>query len=146
MVQLNNLDWDIIKELQSNGREPNSSIAKRLNVTEGTIRQRVKKLMEAGVLRVSGQLNPEFLEGHQMVLMGINISESSRLEKIFENLDSLKEVHSVAITSGRYDLFIKVIVSSNLGLVNFLTESLAQIEGISQTETFVLLKTKNYWL
>jgi len=146
MVQLNNLDWEIIKELQKNGREPNSSIAKKLNITEGTVRQRAKKLLEAGVLRVSGQLNPEFLEGHQMVLMGVNISESSRLEKVFDNLNDLDEVHSVAITSGRYDLFIQVIVSSNLGLVNFLTDSLAEIDGISQTETFVLLKTKNYWL
>jgi len=146
MVQLNQLDWEIIGELQKNGREPNSTIAKKLNVTEGTIRQRVKKLLEAGVLRVSGQLNPEFLEGHQMILMGINIKESKRLESTFHELSSLEEVHSVAITSGRYDLFIQVIVSNNLGVVNFLTKSMSKIDGISQTETFVLLKTKNYWL
>ena len=146
MVQLNQLDWEIIGELQKNGREPNSTIAKKLNVTEGTIRQRVKKLLEAGVLRVSGQLNPEFLEGHQMILMGINIKESKRLEKTFHDLSALEEVHSVAITSGRYDLFIQVIVSNNLGVVNFLTKSMSKIDGISQTETFVLLKTKNYWL
>ena len=146
MVQLNQLDWDIIGELQVNGREPNSTIAKKLNVTEGTIRQRVKKLLEAGVLRVSGQLNPEFLEGHQMILMGVNIKESSRLEKTFDALSNLEEVHSVAITSGRYDLFIQVIVSNNLGVVNFLTKSMSKIDGILQTETFVLLKTKNYWL
>jgi len=146
MVQLNQLDWEIIGELQKNGREPNSTIAKKLNVTEGTIRQRVKKLLEAGVLRVSGQLNPEFLEGHQLILMGINIKESKRLEKTFHELSNLEEVHSVAITSGRYDLFIQVIVSNNLGVVNFLTKSMSKIDGISQTETFVLLKTKNYWL
>jgi Lrp/AsnC family transcriptional regulator, regulator for asnA, asnC and gidA len=146
MVQLNTLDWEIIRELQTNGREPNSSIAKKLNVTEGTVRQRVKKLFDAGVLRVSGQVNPEFLEGHQMILMGINIKESSRLEETFDELSKLEEVHSVAISSGRYDLFIQVIVSNNLGLVNFLTQSLAKINGIMQTETFMLLKTKNYWL
>jgi Lrp/AsnC family transcriptional regulator for asnA, asnC and gidA len=146
MLQLDNTDWEIIRELQKNGREPNSTIAKKLSLTEGTIRQRVKKLLEAGVLRVSGQLNPEFLEGHQMVLMGINIKESSRLEETFHELESLEEVQSAAITSGRYDIFIQVIVSNNLGVVNFLTDSLAKINGIMQTETFVLLKTKNYWL
>ena len=146
MVQLNQLDWDIIRELQKNGREPNSSIAKKLEVTEGTIRQRVKKLLEAGVLRVSGQLNPEFLEGHQLILMGINVKESSHLEETFNELSKLEEVHSAAITSGRYDLFIQVIVSNNLGVIDFLTQSLAQIKGIMQTETFLLLKTKNHWL
>lgn len=146
MVQLNQLDWEIIRELQKNGREPNSTIAKKLNVTEGTIRQRAKKLLDAGVLRVSGQLNPEFLEGHQMILMGINIKESSRLEETFHELAKLEEVHSVAISSGRYDIFIQVIVSNNQGVVHFLTQSLAKIDGILQTETFVLLKTKNYWL
>jgi len=146
MVQLNDLDWKIIRELQLNGREANSTIAKKLSVTEGTIRQRVKKLLEAGVLRVSGQLNPEFLEGHQLILMGVTIKESSRLEETFHELSALENVHSVAITSGRYDLFIQVIVSNNQGVVKFLTSSLAQIDGISQTETFVLLKTKDYWL
>jgi Lrp/AsnC family transcriptional regulator, regulator for asnA, asnC and gidA len=146
MLQLDTTDWEIIRELQRNGREPNSTIAKKLSLTEGTIRQRVKKLLEAGVLRVSGQLNPEFLDGHQMILMGINIKESSRLEETFLELESLEEVHSAAITSGRYDIFIQVIVSNNLGVVHFLTNSLAQISGIMQTETFVLLKTKNYWL
>jgi len=146
MVKLSKLDWEIIAELQKNGREPNSTIAKRLNVTEGTIRTRFKKLIEAGVFKVSGQLNPEFLEGHMLVLMGITIKESSRLEEMFESISALDEVHSVAITSGRYDLFAQVIVNSNQGLVTFLTGSLAGIKGISGTETFVLLKTKNYWL
>ena len=97
-------------------------------------------------MRVSGQLNPEFLEGHQLILMGVNVKESSRLEETFHELSALEEVHSVAITSGRYDLFIQVIVSNNLGVIDFLTQSLAKIKGIMQTETFVLLKTKNYWL
>ncbi len=81
-----------------------------------------------------------------MILMGINIKESKRHESTFHELSALEEVHSVAITSGRYDLFIQVIVSNNLGVVNFLTKSMSKIDGISQTETFVLLKTKNYWL
>ena len=146
MLQLNDLDWKIIRELQANGREPNSSIAKRLGVTEGTVRQRAKKLLDAGVLRVCGQLNPEFLEGHQLILVGVTIKESRRLEETFNELSQLEEVNNVAITSGRFDLFIQVIVSNNQGVINFLTASLAKIDGISHTETFVLLKTEGHWL
>ena len=146
MVQLNQLDWEIIAELQKNGREANSSIAKKLDVTEGTVRQRFKKLLEAGVLKVSGQLNPEFLEDHMMVMVGMTVQESRRLEELFHSISDLDEVHSVAMTAGRYDLMAQVIVSNNAGLVTFLTGSLAGVDGIASTETFVLLKTKNFWL
>ena len=145
-ASLDRLDWQIIAMLSENGRTANSTIGDKLGVTEGTIRQRIRRLMEVGVLRISGQVNPEFLEGHQLLLVGINIGESSQLMKVFERLGQLPEVKSVAVLSGRYDLIIQVVVESNHGVIKFLTESLASIEGIRTTETFIVLKTHNYWL
>ncbi|MEN9359226.1 MAG: hypothetical protein RL095_761 [Verrucomicrobiota bacterium] len=145
-ASLDRLDWQIIEMLSENGRVANSAIGEKLGVTEGTIRQRIRRLMEVGVLRISGQVNPEFLEGHQLLLVGVNVGESSQLMKVFERLGQLPEVKSVAVLSGRYDLIIQVVVESNHGVIKFLSESLARIEGIRATETFIVLKTHNYWL
>jgi Lrp/AsnC family transcriptional regulator for asnA, asnC and gidA len=145
-MTLDELDWKIVESLRKKGRDSNAEIARRLRVTEGTIRVRIKKLTDAGILRITGQVNPEFLVGHQAVMVGINVKDSKFLEKTAQSIARLPNVNYAAITSGRYDILAQVIVESNKGIINFLTDSLAKISTVSRTETFVLLKTYNCWV
>ncbi len=145
-MTLDKIDWQIINALREDGRESNAQIARRLNVTEGTIRSRIKKLGDAGILRIVGQVNPEFLVQHQVVMVGINVQVNRSLEKTAQAIARLPNVNFAAITSGRYDIIAQVLVDSNKGIINFLTESLARIPSVSRTETFMLLKTHNCWV
>jgi Lrp/AsnC family transcriptional regulator for asnA, asnC and gidA len=61
-------------------------------------------------------------------------------------VSALPEVRSVAIVTGRYDLLVEVLVASNRGLIHFLSESLATVQGIQSSETFLLLKTYDKWI
>ncbi len=140
------LDWKIIDSLRSNGRISNAEIARKLKIAEGTVRQRIKKLTDAGILRVVGQVNPEYLEDHQLVLVGINVKESQSLEKTLRQIAKLPQVKSAAIVSGRYDVIAEVLVDSNKGIINFLAKHLARIPAVGKTETFVTLKTSNMWV
>jgi len=146
MNNLDRTDWQIIDALRTNGRASNAEIARQLGVTEGTIRSRIGKLTDAGILRIVGQVNPEFLVEHLVVMIGINVQVSQSLEKTAQAIAKLPHVNFVAITSGRYDILAQVLVDSNKGIINFLTQSLAKIPTISKTETFVLLKTHNCWV
>ncbi len=141
-----NLDWQIIELLRKDGRTSNSEIARQLDIAEGTVRMRIKRLCKAGVLRVAGQINPEILTDHQLITIGIKVKESKSLEKTLYKIAKLQQVNFAAITSGRYDIIAQVLVDSNKGLINFLTKSLAKIQEISSTETFVMLKTINSWI
>jgi Lrp/AsnC family transcriptional regulator for asnA, asnC and gidA len=145
-VQLDELDRGIIEALRKDGRVSNSAIAVQLGVAEGTIRQRMKKLLDSGALRVTGLVNPQILTGHQLCVIGLNIDESRHLEERARAVGELPEVRSVAIVTGRYDLLVEVLVSSNQGLIHFLSESLAEIPGITSSETFLLLKTYDKWV
>ena len=140
------LDWEIIEQLRQSGRMSNSAIARELNVTEGTVRHRIKKLKESGVLKISGMVNPHYIDKDQLVLLGLNITESRELRKAFEKVRQLPEVRSTSITSGRFDLTVVVVVDGNRGLINFLTGSISTVKEIVSSESFVLLKTDNYWL
>ena len=53
---------------------------------------------------------------------------------------------SVSILSGQYDLLMEVLVASNKGLIRFLTEELSAVEGLTRTETFLLLRSYNKWI
>ena len=128
------------------GAPANSAIGAELGVAEGTVRQRIKKLIDAGAFRVSGLVNPEILPDHQLCVIGLKVDESKQLETRARDVSRLAEVRSVAIVTGRYDLLVEVLVASNQGLIQFLSGSLAQVPGITSSETFLLLKTYDKWI
>jgi Lrp/AsnC family transcriptional regulator for asnA, asnC and gidA len=143
---LDELDRGILAALRADGRTNNSVIAAKLGVAEGTVRQRMRRLTETGVVRVSALVNPETISEHQLCVLGLKLDESSKLEARASEVSKLPEVRSVAIVTGRYDLLVEVLVASNRGLIHFLAESLAQVEGIQSSETFLLLKTYDKWI
>ena len=138
--QLDDRDWSIIDLLRS-GTISNSAIAKELGVSEGMIRQRIKRLRELGILSLRGLINPEILENRQIVMLGVNIAENRLLADKAEELSQLPEVLSVSIVSGRFDMLVELMLDSHRGLVDFLTTELARVEGVTRTESFVTLKT-----
>lgn len=144
-LQPDETDWKIIEILQQ-GWVPNNTIARALNISEGTVRSRLKKLKEAGILTVRALINPDVLANKQLVLVAITVAESRLLERKAEEIAHLPNVLSVSITSGRYDLIAEVLVDSNKGLVKFLTEELSDIEGITRSESFIMLKNYNKYV
>ena len=134
------LDWKIINIL-SEKYVPNSRVAKKLGLSEGAIRQRIKKLQDAGILRIKALCDPNVLENQQLAVVTANVVEAKLLDSKAREISKLKNVQAVSIVSGRYDLFIEVLVDSNKGLIRFLAEDLSTIDGISKTETFVTLKS-----
>ena len=144
-MQLDEIDWQIIKIL-SDHYESNTAIARKINLSEGTVRQRIRKLQKSGVLRIRGLRDPNQLANQQLAVVAANVQKASMLDKKARQISMLENVLSVSIVSGRYDLMFEVLVDSNQGLARFLTEVLSNVEGISRTETFVTLKSYNKWL
>jgi Lrp/AsnC family transcriptional regulator, regulator for asnA, asnC and gidA len=138
-MQPDETDWKIISILKE-GYVPNNTIALELGVSEGTVRSRLKKLKEAGILQIRALINPDVLENKQLVIVAMRVAESKLLDRKAEELSHLKNVLSVSIASGRYDLIAEVLLDSNKGLVHFLTEELSTVEGILASESFIMLK------
>jgi Lrp/AsnC family transcriptional regulator for asnA, asnC and gidA len=138
--QPDEMDWKIIDLLRTEHLN-NHAIARELGVSEGMIRQRIKRLKEAEILRVRGQINPDILEDQQLAMIGINLHDASLLESKAKEISKLPQVLSASIVSGRYDVMAEVLVNSNKGLVDFLTRSLSSISGINSSETFLILKS-----
>jgi len=144
-MQPDDTDWKIISVLKT-GAVPNNTIARKLGVSEGTVRARLKRLKEAGILQIRALINPDVLSNKQLVIVAVRVAESKLLEKKAEELARLENVLSVSIASGRYDLIAEVLVDSNRGLVRFLTEELSLIEGILASESFIMLKSYNKYV
>lgn len=141
-MQPDDTDWKIINLLR-NEYMPNNAIARELGVSEGMIRRRIQRMKDAGIMRIKALINPDVLENQQLAVLAVNVVESKMLASKAQQLSQLPGVLSVSIVSGRYDLIAELLVDSNHGLVKFLTETLSQVDGISKTESFLLLKSCN---
>lgn len=136
--ELSALDKRIIEHLQADGRRPFTQIASEIGVSEAAVRARTNRLIDRGFLQIVGVADPEKL-GFRQALIGLRC-EPGRLVKVAEALAALPEVDYVVVTTGRFDILIEMVSEDSEGLLRFLTERLAGIEGIRDTETFTYLR------
>ena len=134
----------IIRQL-CDGRKPFSAIAEELDITENTVRSRVNKLIEEGVLQISGLVNPEMIPGLQVVMMGVKL-KTLDLERKAKEFSELRGVISVAVITGRYDLFVQLVLSEDegLSLLDFFKYELDKVSEISDVETYVVYQGHNF--
>lgn len=143
---MDDMDKKIIAILATNGRACNNTVARELGISEGTVRNRIKKLTDSGLLRVSGQINPESIPDRQLFLLGIKVSASKDLCKIADAVAAESAVQSVCITTGRYDLIAEVWLPVKHGLIDFINGPMVEIDGIVSTESFLAMKSLKKWV
>lgn len=140
-MKIDEINISIINHLRD-GRIPFKKIADDLQVSEGTIRARVKKLQEEGVLEITGLVDPNSIPDHYVVMVGVKLKDMDLVAK-GEEFSKLKSVISVCVVTGRFDLILMVMLKRNFGMVEFYTEEVSKIEKVRSVETFVVYKSFN---
>ena len=138
---MDNVDRAIMAILQEDGRASHVELARRLGVSEGTVRRRVAKLLKGGVIRVVAVAEPERLGYHTSAFIGLQV-DPARVEAVATELAALSEAEHVAITTGSFDIFVWVNVESLESLAAFLHGKIGKVRGVHRTETFVSLETR----
>jgi Lrp/AsnC family transcriptional regulator, regulator for asnA, asnC and gidA len=138
-LTLDDLDMQIMKLLQKDGRLSYTELADILNTTVGTVRNRVQRLMDNQTLKIVGVVNP-FLTGMPSVAMfGMKVT-LSKLQEVIDHLGEIPEVRFIAASTGRYDLFVEVITTTNTDLNRIIKEEFSRIDGIESTESSMFLE------
>ncbi len=134
------LDLQILERLQVNGRSRYTSIAKDLGVAEGTIRNRVAKLMGNGALQIIGMVDPHKIGYNAPALIGMSI-QPLHLDTAASAIAALPQVSYLISVSGGFDLMVEVMCENRECLATFLRDTLHNIPGVQRTETFTILHT-----
>ena len=142
---MDELDRQIIQILQSNGRASNARIARDVGVSEGTVRRRLKTLVQKGSIKIIALPDPEVLGFDTEALVGIQV-DPDKIDEVAILLVALKESSWVSVTTGSFDIFCWVTLPSSEELGNFLKAVVGTIPGVRRTETFVSLsvRKRNY--
>jgi len=144
---LDALDNKIIRLLAEDGRMPVGAMASRLRVTAPTVRSRIKALEEAGKLKISGLIDPNENQEITTALIGLNIQSHGKLDQILEKLAHLDNVVWAAVVTGRYDVFLEVVVTGGTAeLYRLTTDVIPKVGTVVRSETFVIMKSRRKWV
>ncbi len=136
--ELDELDKKILAVLQANARVPNVEVARRLGVSEGTIRNRIKKMVASGLLDIVARINFYKLGYKTDAYIGIKVLGGGHVREIASALSKMDETRYVGITTGRFDIWVFANFKSDQELRDFLLDKLPQV-GNFTTETLHVL-------
>lgn len=137
--RLDKIDKYIIEAMRLDGREAFAQIAEKLNVSPGMIRQRYNRLVKLGYLKVVAVTNPLMMGKRTMAMIGVRTDGRKMLE-VANKLIKFDEVIYIVVVSGRFDIMIEVFCRDHEDLLAFMTEKLAKVDGVRETESFMYLK------
>jgi len=138
LVALDPIAKAIIEQLQQDGRRSYASMGKAVGLSEAAVRQRVQKLLDAGVIQIVAVTDPMQVGFSRQALIGVRTQGD--VSAIADRLSDLTEVDYVVLTAGSFDLIVEVVCEDDQHLLDLLSNQIRNINGVTSTETFVYLK------
>lgn len=143
---IDELDQKLIQELHKDGRESYTDLARKLGLVEGTVRKRVKHLIDKNIIEIVAL--PDLSElGYRLAsIMGLQVKMAD-LRKVADALAKNPNVCYLAFVTGRYDLMAIIVTRSHKELSNFIEKEISAIPSVLRTETFInldIIKGKSF--
>jgi Lrp/AsnC family transcriptional regulator for asnA, asnC and gidA len=137
-MSVDQLDLRIIRSLNGDGRKPFKQIAEELSVSDSTVRKRINRMQEDGIIKEFNIiLNYQALGRIIKAFIGLRVNPS-RLKEIVEHLEMNPDIQVLYRTTGDVDLFVEFICRDMEELNDFL-ESELTLEGITGTHVTVVI-------
>ena len=128
------LNQKIIRLLQDDGRAAYDIVGQRLGVSGGTVRNRVARMREAGILRIVAVVDPVAVDYETDAMLGIKTAPGVAPATVARRLDSLPAVVYAMWVSGRFDLLVEVVCDEEAEFANFLNEHIHGQPDIAHVE------------
>ena len=138
MTTLDETSKRIISLLQKDGRMSYAAIAAEVGLSEAAVRSRTSKLIDSGVVQIVAVTDPLQMGFSRQAMIGVKVSADSR--SIAAKLSQIEEVDYVVITTGRFDILIELVATSDEQLLDLVSGQITDMDGVASTETFVYLK------
>ncbi|MGB3444105.1 MAG: Lrp/AsnC family transcriptional regulator [Actinophytocola sp.] len=139
MAELDDVAKAIIEQLQEDGRRPYATIGRAVGLSEAAVRQRVQRLLDAGVMQIVAVTDPLQLGFPRQAMVGVRTTGD--LEETADLLAGIAEVDYVVITAGSFDLLAEVVARNDDHLLEIL-KHIRAVDGVIATEAFMYLKLR----
>lgn len=140
-MELDETDRAILRILQEDARTPFSEVARRIDMSSATVHDRVGRMEEAGVIQgYHAAVDPKAVGYGTSALVGLTVEQGHEEETLrqLRELDGVQEVH---LTTGEWDVVLRVYAHDTDGLRELMFEHIAAMDGFSRSQTMVILGT-----
>ena len=136
--KMDDTDTAIIEILKKDGRVTYSNIGKRIGLSEGAVRKRIKALVDSGAIR-RFTVKVGLTEGAEAIALlsvdpSLPTSDVSKALKKFSNVETVYEI------TGQYDIAV-IISGLNIADVDECLEKIRQLKGVANTNTMIILRS-----
>ena len=135
------VDRRLVGLLQKDARQSSETLAKKLAVSSTTVRRRLRKLIQEGVLRIVAVVDPKKVGFPLIAFITFDV-EHGKMDSVMAKLASRQDIIWVSSTTGRFDVLAVARFASTDELSDFLQKQLPAMEGIRDSETFICLSVK----
>ncbi len=143
----NNLNREIVKLLQNDGRRPYKEMATALGVSEGTVRNRVKSMQKAGALRIVALVDPTEVRYQADAIVGVKVASNHSVDQVAKRLGKSPDVVYILWVTGRYDLLVEIVTNDLHKFHEFLESEIHLQPDIASSEVMSGLRNfKNQFL
>ena len=137
--ELDEIDAKIVSLLHADGRMTNTEAGRRLDLTEATVRKRVARLLERGVIQFQAWVDPLKVGYEIYAIIQIQVIPP-QIAAVAETLGKFPEVAFLGVCTGDFDIFAAAVFRSNADLYDFLTTRLGVLPGITRTATSSMIR------
>lgn len=135
---LNSIDEKILGILQADSRKPFVDIATEIGLSESAVRRRIKNLLDSETIkRFTIELNTT---NRTSAITLISVASTADSSAVSTDLMDLKGVEIIYEITGQYDI-AAIISASSVSEINRCIDEVRKIEGVSDTNTVIVLKT-----
>ncbi len=135
-IEIDDLDFKLIKELQKHARQSSVHLAQKFGVSDTTILRRVQRLEDENIIQIRTLVHPFSLGYEGVATIGLKC-EMDKIKKAAQAIAAYKNVQYVFISSGRYDICAWVVFRNLNDLWNFIDVELSNISGLRDADTMI---------
>ena len=144
-MQLSDKELEVLEILEKNSRTLTEDIAKMINIELEVAEQLIQKLEDSKIIvRHTSIINWSQVEGHEGVTAMIDVKVTPKrgvgFDEIAQRIYRFKEVKSLYLMSGAYDLSIIIEGKSMIEVARFVSEKLSTLDSVLSTTTHFILK------
>jgi len=142
-VQVDDLDRQLIELLSRDARVSNRKVASELGVTEGTVRGRIKRLQQDGLIAFTAITSFGMAQKSRLAFISVQ-ADVDRVREVAQEVSALPTINAVMVTLGQFNILAMSLFDELDQLVETASDRILDIRGVHHVETSIAVKTIKY--
>ena len=142
-TEIGEAEDSIFVPLSQDGRQSNREVARRLGISEGTVRQRLNKMLQAGVMQFEVVCNPAALRLEMAAIARIT-TISRHTEEVLEKLQQLESINFLVEVTGKANIFVLATAADPQELGDLCDNEILSIRGVQSIQVHLLVSTAKH--